>query len=106
MSDFFQVLYDAGAELVLTGHDHGYQRFAPADPSGAPDAARGMRQFVVGSGGAALYAWKTDNSLIEVRDNMTYGVLRLELNAGGYAWEFMPVPGATAFTDSGAAACH
>ena len=105
MSDFYQELYDAGAELVLAGHDHGYQRFAPADPSGTPDAA-GIRQIVVGSGGAGLYAWRTDSTLIEARDNTTYGVLRLDLTPGGYAWEFMPIPGEAAFTDSGTAACH
>jgi len=106
MSDFYQALYDAGADVVLAGHDHGYQRFAPADPSGVPDAVRGMRQFVVGTGGASLYAWKTESSLIEVRDNTTYGVLRLDLSPGGYAWEFLPIPGATAFADTGAATCH
>ena len=104
MSDFYQELYDAGAELVLAGHDHGYQRFAPADPSGTPDAA-GIRQIVVGTGGAGLYAWKTDSTLIEARDNTTYGVLRLDLTPGGYAWEFMPAGNGT-FTDSGTTACH
>lgn len=106
MSDVFKVLYDSGADVVLAGHDHGYQRFTAADMTGTPDAARGIRQFVVGTGGASLYAFPTDSALIEVRDNTTHGVLRLDLAPGGYSWEFLPVPAADAFTDSGTGACH
>lgn len=106
MSDVFKELYDAGAEVVLTGHDHGYQRFAPADVTGTPDAVRGVREFVVGTGGAGLYAFPTTSALLEVRDNTTHGVLRLGLAPGAYSWEFMPRPGAGTFTDSGTAACH
>jgi len=106
MSDIYKALFDAGADLVISGHDHGYQRFAPADVNGTPDAARGIREFVVGTGGAGLYAFKTESALLEVRDNTTYGALRLLLQPGGYAWEFMPVPAPGAFTDSGTATCH
>lgn len=106
MDSVFKLLYDAGAEIVITGHDHGYQRFAPADVTGTPDAARGVREFVVGTGGAGLYAFPTDSPLIEVRDNTTYGVMRLDLTPGGYAWEFLPVPAPGAFTDSGTGTCH
>ena len=106
MTQVFQALYDAGADLVVTGHDHVYQRFAPADPTGAPNAARGLREFVVGTGGAELYEWKTTSTLLEVRGNVSYGVLEMYLNPGGYSWEFHAVPGPTGFTDSGTASCH
>jgi acid phosphatase type 7 len=106
MASIFKLLYDNGAELVITGHDHMYERFAPADSTGVPDAANGVREFVVGTGGAALYAFKTDSSLIEVRNNATHGVLSLQLMPGAYDWEFMPVAGATGFSDSGSASCH
>jgi hypothetical protein len=106
MAQVFQALYDAGADVVVTGHDHGYQRFMPANPSGVADASRGMRQFVVGTGGAELYEWKTDSSLLEVRGNVSFGILELHLTPGSYSWEFESVPGATGFSDSGSAACH
>jgi hypothetical protein len=106
MTQVFQALYDAGADLVVTGHDHGYQRFAPADPTGAPDNAKGMREFVVGTGGAELYSWNTDSTLLEVRGNVSFGVLEMYLNPGGYSWEFHAVPGPTTFSDSGTGTCH
>jgi acid phosphatase type 7 len=65
-----------------------------------------LRQFVVGTGGAALYAWETDSTLLEVRNNTSHGVIRLDLYPGSYSWEFLPVPGPTGFTDAGTAACH
>ena len=106
MSDVFKLLYDSGAEMVITGHDHGYQRFAPADSAGMPDSVRGVREFVAGTGGASLYAFPTDSPLIDVRDNTTYGALRLDLAPGGYSWEFLPATGPSGFTDRGTAACH
>jgi Calcineurin-like phosphoesterase len=106
MAEVLQTLYDYGADVVVTGHDHGYQRFMPANPSGVADAARGMRQFVVGTGGAELYEWKTDSTLLEVRGNVSFGVLELHLTPGSYSWQFVAVPGPTGFTDSGSEACH
>jgi hypothetical protein len=106
MIDAFKLLYDSGAEVVISGHDHGYQRFAPADQTGAPDPSTGVREFVVGTGGAGLYAFNSESALLDVRDNTTHGVLRLDLAPGAYSWEFMPVPGSTAFTDNGAGECH
>jgi hypothetical protein len=100
----YQLLYDHGAELVVTGHDHGYQRFAPADPAGGADPENGIRQFVAGMGGASLYAWESDSPLLEARDNTTHGVLRLDLAPGGYSWEFLPADGS--YTDSGSDTCH
>jgi Calcineurin-like phosphoesterase len=105
MASVYQLLYDNGAELVVTGHDHTYQRFAPADPAGNPDGGRGMRQFVVGTGGAALYGFNTDSSLLEVRQNHAFGVLKVTLTPGGYAWEFMPAAGYE-FSDTSADTCH
>jgi acid phosphatase type 7 len=102
----FQALYDYGVELVLSGNDHDYERFAPQTPSGDLDAANGVRQFVVGTGGRYLRPLepvRRPNS--EAADDATFGVLDLKLNPGGYDWQFVPVAGAT-FTDSGTAACH
>jgi hypothetical protein len=101
-----QDLYDAGVELALTGHNHNYERFAPQNPSGRLDRARGIRAFVVGTGGASHYKFgsvRARNS--ELRNDSTYGVLRLTLRADGYTWRFVPVKGST-FTDSGTGTCH
>jgi hypothetical protein len=102
--DFWQLLYDAGADVVLNGHDHTYERFAPQDPTGIADPGRGMREFVVGTGGAGLYAFGTPEPNSEVREDNTHGVLKLTLYPTSYDWEFIPIAGQT-FTDSGSAAC-
>ncbi|MFL6672754.1 MAG: metallophosphoesterase family protein [Massilia sp.] len=108
MRDVWELLYRAGAEIVLSGHDHDYERFAPQDADGRLDAARGIRQFVVGTGGAypTPFLGMAPNS--EVRDASSFGVLRLRLLDGGYEWEFLPVgelpPGARA--DRGSGSCH
>ena len=85
----WQLLQRAGAELVLSGHDHDYERFAPQDADGEADRARGMRQFVVGTGGAYAtpFLWPRANS--EVRDANRSGVLKLVLGERGYTWEFL-----------------
>lgn len=105
MRQVFEVLYNRGADVVVTGHDHGYQRFKPADAMGGEDQARGIRQFVVATGGASLYAFESDSPLLDVRDNTSHGVLELTLAPGSYTWEFVPIEGKS-FTDSGSAACH
>ena len=105
MAAVFKLLYDNGAELVVNGHDHMYERFAPLAPNGMVDAALGVREFVVGSGGASLYGFQTSYAGLEVRDNTTRGVLRLDLAPGGYAWHFLPAR-IGAFTDAGAGTCH
>ena len=101
---FWRALYEYRAELVLNGHDHDYERFAPQDPDGNAVPA-GVREFVLGTGGAPLldFAQIADNSL--VRRAGTHGVLKLRLNQAGYDWEFLPEPGSD-FRDSGSAACH
>lgn len=110
MRDAWQILYDAGAELVLSGHDHDYERFAPQDANGKLDRARGIRQFVVGTGGAfatPFLQW-TPNS--EVREASFDGVLQLRLLDGAYAWRFLPAAPdklpAGAQPDHGSAPCH
>jgi acid phosphatase type 7 len=101
---FWSDLYSAGADLVLVGHDHDYERFAPQTPDGAPDAARGIRQFVVGTGGKRLREFVSIEANSEVRNSSTFGVLKLVLHTTGYEWEFVPETGKT-FTDSGSASC-
>jgi hypothetical protein len=101
---FWKALYDAGADVVLTGHDHGYQRFAPLDASGRKDAARGVRQFVSGAGGRNHYPMGT-SSLREAANDDTFGVLKLTLHADSYDWKFEPEAGRT-WSDTGTQACH
>lgn len=92
-------LDDGGAALVLTGHEHVYERLAPVDPAGRPDPD-GIRQFVVGTGGRSLYGFGRPLPASEVRDAATFGVLVLQLYPDRYAWEFVATePGG--FTDSG-----
>lgn len=101
----YKRLYDAGADVVLAGHDHIYERFGPLDPSGEPDPARGIRNFVVGTGGRSHYAFSFQLASSEARNADTYGVLKLTLRDSGYTWEFVPEAGKT-FTDSGSDDCH
>ena len=102
---FWQTLYDAGADVVLVGHDHDYERFAPQDALGRADAARGIREFVVGTGGRNRYPFRAPRPNSEVRNVGTFGVLALTLHPNGYDWRFVPETGNT-FTDTGSAACH
>jgi hypothetical protein len=101
---FWELLYAAGAEIVLNGHDHDYERFGPQDPWARADAAFGIRQFVVGTGGAALRPMGTKEPNSQIY-SMTHGVLMLTLRADGYEWVFVPVAGKT-FTDSGTGRTH
>jgi len=105
----WDALYEYGADLVLNGHDHAYQRFAPQRPDGTRDTAHGIRQIAAGTGGGeTLYDWAVNlpaGSNMEVRDNQTHGVLKVTLRAGAYDWKFVPASGAT-FTDSGSGTCH
>jgi hypothetical protein len=102
----WDALYQYGADLVLNGHDHAYQRFAPLMPDGVVDPAYGIRQIAVGTGGGeTLYQFGAAVPGLEVRDNETLGVLKVTLRQGGYDWQFVPVAGKT-FTDSGSGNCH
>lgn len=98
----FKALYQAGAELVLTGHDHNYQRFAPMDADGQKRSA-GVRQFVVGTGGAPLYGFPNSAPNLEARYK-SWGVLQLTLADGAYSWKFLSTSGNT--LDSGSGSCH
>jgi len=101
----WQALYDYNADIVISGHDHDYERFAPQTPAGVADPVRGIREFVVGTGGESHYAFGTPIANSEVRDNTSFGVLKLTLSADSYTWEFIPVAGAS-FRDSGSGTCH
>jgi hypothetical protein len=101
----YQALYDAGAEVILTGHDHHYERFAPQTATGMADLTRGIRQFVIGTGGRTFYSVGTPEPNSEVRKTGTWGVLQLTLRSDAYDWKFVPVAGQT-FTDEGSGTCH
>lgn len=100
---FVEILEEADADVVLTGHAHGYERFAPQNADGVPDE-EGIRHFVVGSGGAPFHPFKQVKPNSEVRVH-AYGLLKLELFEDRYTWEFVPVAGET-FTDAGEGRCH
>jgi len=102
---FWQALYEAGAELILNGHEHNYERFALQDPSGRPDPEHGIRQIVVGTGGKGLNPLPNAFPNSEVRNDHTVGVLKLALHADSYDWEFIPISGQS-FSDFGSGRCH
>ena len=104
--DIWQALHEHGAEIVLAGHDHNYQRYAPQDADGRRDDARGIRQFVVGTGGKnTTEITKSPPPNVEAYNGDTDGVLKLTLRPDGYDWQFIPVPGQS-FTDAGSGTCH
>ena len=104
MLELWRVLYSMDVELVLNGHDHVYERFAPQTPEGRPDPAKGIRQFTVGTGGAPLYDVPARAANSEVVASV-WGVASFTLENDRYAWAFIPVEG-EAFRDSGSGACH
>ncbi len=101
----WRIFYDAGVDVVLSAHDHAYERFAPLTPDGEVDDARGIRSFVIGTGGSSLRRFQREAPNSEARNDNVWGVLRLELRPDGYDWRFVPVEGAE-FTDSGSGNCH
>jgi hypothetical protein len=104
MRDVWRTLYEFNVDVVISAHDHMYERFAPQDPDGHLDSGRGIRQFVVGTGGGAISRPKglRPNSEVVGGD---WGVLALTLEADAYRWEFVPVEGAS-FRDAGSGSCH
>ena len=100
----WQDLYNAGADLILNGHAHNYERFAPQTPTGAASAS-GLTEIVVGTGGEDHNAFLTLHKNSVVRNSNTFGVLRLKLRSTSFSWRFLPIPGQS-FTDSGTATCH
>jgi hypothetical protein len=105
MRDIFATLYEYGAEIVLTGHDHNYERFAPQDPTGVHDPAGGIRQFVVGTGGTGNRGVDNPVPNSEARYSDSFGILALSLYTDGYEWQFIAEPGST-FVDVGIGTCH
>lgn len=106
VAPFWEALYDYGAELVVNGHEHNYERFAPQAPAGELDTENGIRQIIVGTGGESHY--RAGDTLLpnsEAADDDTYGVLKLTLRPTSYDWEFLPEEGGT-FRDSGNGSCH
>lgn len=105
VAPLWQALYEANADVVLAAHNHIYERLAPLDHFGEVDTERGIRSFVVGTGGDGLDPLATPVRGSEVRDNTTHGVLDLGLEPGRFTWRFVPVDGGS-FIDEGYAACH
>jgi calcineurin-like phosphoesterase family protein len=102
----WQALYDFHADLILNGHEHNYERFAPQSPTGAADPTNGIREIVSGTGGESHYNDEgTPLANSEIFNGTTYGVLELTLGSGTYSWQFIPVAGQS-FTDSGTGTCH
>ncbi len=99
-----EALYDGGAELVLSGHEHNYERFAPQRPDGTLDTDYGLRQMVIGTGGRSLYPFGTPVPNSEVRLDTAFGVVSLTLGSGTYSWDFISTTGTT--LDSGSGTCH
>jgi calcineurin-like phosphoesterase family protein len=104
-ADFWGDLYNAGADIVLSAHDHDYERFTPQNASGAADPFYGIREFVVGTGGKSHYSLLTTRPNSAVRNSDTFGVLKLTLHAMSYDWQFVPEAGKS-FTDAGTGSCH
>ena len=105
VAPLYQALHDAGVDLLLSGHEHNYERFPPLDPAGNFDPARGVRQFVVGTGGRSHYPFGPPLNGSQVRNDNTFGLLALTLRPTTYDWQFVPEAGKT-FTDAGSGTCH
>jgi calcineurin-like phosphoesterase family protein len=105
VGDLWDALYDAGADLVVSGHSRVYERMAPQDPKGKPDPNHGLLQINVGSGGRGHGNFDTPLANSVVRDRKSWGVLKLTLHPGSFDWDFVPVPGAP-LADAGSARCH
>ena len=101
---WWELLYEHGVDVVLNGHDHAYERFAQQSPSGERDHSRGIRQFVVGTGGTHLGSLRSTAKNSEARQAHSWGVLRLVLQDGGYSWRFLSVAGQK-YADSGSDTC-
>jgi hypothetical protein len=105
VSAFWDALYQAEAELIVNGHDHLYERFAPQDPNGSLDSDQGIRQITVGTGGRSLYSVKRLKSHSVFRQTKTFGVLKLTLRPSSYTWQFVAAPSGR-LLDRGDASCH
>lgn len=104
VAPFWRALYDANADVIVNGHDHDYERFAPQDPAGKVDPSRGLREFVVGTGGAALRDFVDIKRNSVVRASGAHGIIRFVLRPAGYEWRFISTTGE--FSDIGSGTCH
>jgi hypothetical protein len=106
--DLWVDLYNAGADLVLNGHDHDYERLTPQDPSGVADPTNGITEIIVGTGGVNHTSFNSPAANTVVRNNTTYGVLKLTLHPTSFDWQFVreTASGNGTFTDSGSQNCH
>ena len=108
--DWWKLLYADGVDIVLNAHEHDYERFAPMDPTGKADPAAGIREFVVGTGGASHVRFPSAARLAtsQASNDNTFGILTLQLHTGGYDWHFIPAAGSGTFTDASTVptACH
>jgi hypothetical protein len=104
MRDVWRILYEAGADVIVAAHDHLYERFAAQDADGRLDPHRGLRQFIVGTGGAFLYEVRSVLPNSEIQ-GIQHGVLKLTLKAESYDWQFVPIAGGV-FSDFGSGQCH
>ena len=105
ITDIWQTLYDAGADVVLSGHDHVYERFALQTSTSQADPDKGIRQFVIGTGGKSLYPFKKIRANSEVRAAGVYGVLKLGLKPNSYTWQYLAA-NSQDFQDQGETQCH
>ena len=108
MASIVQQLYNAGVDVILNGHDHIYERFAPQNPAGQADPTSGIREFIAGTGGANHTSIASIAANSNVRNTDTFGVLKLTLHARSYDWYFQPASfsGNGSFTDSGTSTCR
>ena len=104
MDAFWRPLYAAGVDVIVNGHDHDYERFAPQDPDGRVDGDRGIRQFVVGTGGAPLRDFTHVAPNSDIRVLLGHGVIAFTLHDGSYEWEFTVAD--NPFRDYGTSPCH
>jgi acid phosphatase type 7 len=105
MKDIWQALSDFRATIILTGHEHNYERFAKQTATGVADPAGGIRQFIVGTGGLGMTPMPVPKPNSELRNPLNFGVLKLTLASGSYAWEFLPAVEGV-IVDSGSASCN
>jgi hypothetical protein len=105
MTAAWNILYDHAADVVLNGHQHNYERFAPMAPNGSLEKTAGIREFIVGTGGKSLTSYPQTYPTSKVEDATSFGVLRLTLYPYKYVWQFVPTAGGT-LTDSGTGKCH
>src|SRR5260370_16658662 len=105
MKAWWQAVYGGNADVVINGQDPNYERFAPQNPDGGSDLARGIREFVVGTGGKNHRPILLAKPNSESRNADAFGILKLALRSGGYDWQFISEPG-KAFRDAGSGKCH